>query len=648
MDDMKKPRVRFPLALKLSLVVSAILVFSLGIIIFSVWFLIRTGAAGTAASDNDSINFRVAAAAESVLKEIRGETILLLGSAHAENANRGRIQERLAAHYFERKADIAAVVSVSPDGRAETLINQNFVRSRGISDSLIIEYLNMRGSRLLRDGVETLLVNASPDFYGLPILAARFPYTVGNNLNLAPSVAIVFFSSEVLADYFGYGASQSFLISNSGDVLIQSGDTDAGNLFSNPALSRLYSDGVNHVMTSYHGDASNGVLFASVRRIDFDAALLTVVPGTVVFEGINATTRRNLYLALSVWFISILFFGLFSSRLTRQLRVLEEAAEAIEDGLYRRFIPGKAHDETGFLTERMNALRTALFNFERFTNKQTARLTRKGILAPGGVTKKAVFLFSDIRSFTAISERMDPADVVSFLNDYMQCMVACVMVTGGVIDKFIGDAILAHWGAVTDEPAAGISAESSPDGHAACFRAALRSALLMRTALYCFNQGQEGKKRPYIKIGCGISGGKVAAGLIGTDERLVYTVIGEAVDLAEKAESNNKPYGTEILLAVPGNRIVEEDFITEELPGFNRGPMKLLALINVRSKNETKRLMSELEQLPNINMSVARHCAGADGPKTLKELRVLLGISEVDLSKVLPNEREKKFKVQKP
>ena len=222
------------------------------------------------------------------------------------------------------------------------------------------------------------------------------------------------------------------------------------------------------------------------------------------------------------------------------------------------------------------------------------------------------------------------------------------MATGGVIDKFIGDAILAHWGAVEEEIQDGQDNESLKKSHAGNIKAALRSALLMRASLQCFNQNCGSNRYPYIKIGCGISSGKVAAGLIGTDERLVYTVIGEAVNLAEKAEASNKVYGTEILISSHTAKIVKDDFILESLPALSDVSLKLAALINTKSEEQTNGIQEELERLKGISKCTARHCIGHNGPKNIRELRVLLGINELDYKAVKSDEREKKFKVHRP
>ena len=333
-----------------------------------------------------------------------------------------------------------------------------------------------------------------------------------------------------------------------------------------------------------------------------------------VFEDINNIIRWNIYFAVFVWFISLIIINIFSFSLTKRLGVLKNAAEAIENGYYSLNIPDKAHDEIGFLAGRMNNMRNSLINYEKFTNKQAARLTGKGVLAPEGTIKNAAFLFSNIRSFTEIAENMEPAELAGFLSEYMERMAACVIKTGGAVDNFSGDAILAHWGVIAEDKDSNDEEKN--------IKASLRCALLMRATLKCFNLGVIGKKRPYIRAGIGLSYGKAAAGLIGTKERFVYSVTGEAVSRCEKVEADNQPCGTDILITAQMAKAAKDDFILEKTTG------NYYALINVKGKEEYRLITETMESLPGINMSMAKHCAGAGGPVNLKELRVLLGITK--------------------
>jgi adenylate cyclase len=370
------------------------------------------------------------------------------------------------------------------------------------------------------------------------------------------------------------------MVNDRGDILIHPDADVVSGAVKSVMNTEAPVPGENHVSTHSRG---SGGSFVSMRRIaSGGAAVLTEIEDSVILEGINATTIRNIYFAVSVWFLSLLLIRFFSTRLTRQLQILNEAVEAIEDGRDHGLIPVKTHDETGILTETMNSMNKALLSFERFTNKEIARLAHKGKLTPGGSYKRASFLFSDIRSFTALSENMKPADVVEFLKEYMERMVDCVMVSRGDIDKFIGDAVMAHWGAVQHGES---RTDSSGEQDAL---AAVRAALMMRVSLQCFNRERERDKKSVIKIGCGINSGRVVAGQIGTEERLEYTVIGDAVNLAERSESCNKKLGSDILITEHTWRLAGSRYVTEEMLSFteNGKRIRLFALINVKDPDE--------------------------------------------------------------
>ena len=123
----------------------------------------------------------------------------------------------------------------------------------------------------------------------------------------------------------------------------------------------------------------------------------------------------------------------------------------------------------------------------------------------------------------------------------------------------------------------------------------------------------------------------------------MYTAIGDAVAQAEKLEAFNKQFGTEIQVSSHTANMVKGDFIFEEFISSDT-----FALVNVKSDEQSRLLMMEMEKLPKIRMTIARQYAGPEGPKTLYELRKILDISTDDVNKVFTDDKEKKFKIQKP
>ena len=163
------------------------------------------------------------------------------------------------------------------------------------------------------------------------------------------------------------------------------------------------------------------------------------------------------------------------------------------------------------------------------------RLLESGEEVMQGTAQVATVLFSDIRSFTTLAESMSARDTVSMLNEYFTEMVEVIFQRGGILDKYIGDAIMAIFGAP-------IASDTDPDN-------AVDVANLMIRALQALNGRRRGQKLSPIEIGIGLSTGEVLAGSIGSIKRMDYTVIGDSVNLAARLESANKHYGTAILVS---------------------------------------------------------------------------------------------------
>ena len=144
-------------------------------------------------------------------------------------------------------------------------------------------------------------------------------------------------------------------------------------------------------------------------------------------------------------------------------------------------------------------------------------------------------LFSDIRGFTTMSEKGSPEDVVSQLNELFTRMVGVVFAHRGTVDKFVGDMIMALYGAPLDD-----------EDHA---EHAVQTALAMITTLHQLNREWAGQGKPQLDIGIGINTGEMIAGNVGSDTIMSYTVIGDAVNLGARLESLNKDYGTRIIIS---------------------------------------------------------------------------------------------------
>jgi adenylate cyclase len=179
-----------------------------------------------------------------------------------------------------------------------------------------------------------------------------------------------------------------------------------------------------------------------------------------------------------------------------------------------------------------------------------------------GERREVSILFSDIRGYTTMTENMDPTDVLSLLNKYFETMVEAVFDHEGTLDKFIGDALMAVFGAPLP----------LSENHA---WKAVQSALDMRRRLQEFNQHQLFSGQPKINFGIGISSGDVVSGNVGSQKRMDYTVIGDTVNVSARLEAATKEYLCDIIISEHTYRLCHDRVVVRELD-----------LLRVKGKNQ--------------------------------------------------------------
>ncbi len=607
-------KVRNPIALKLILIITTLVVLSLGTVTVLSSMLIRTEVQLTAETNNHTINAQASDVALNELMFAQDNAFVLMNSLVAmENAPEET--EAFLDFFFERNENIALVMVPNEI----ELLNEAFLEKNEIAKNTIQSLYAGLQDDIERSANGEVLAKNTTVYFGTPSIGLVFPWTVGD----VQSSLLVVISVENLSNTFsGDTINKSFMINDTNSILIHS-DVDMmsseKNMSDFPLVSLMRENSYENRQVVFT-DTDGTEYFGAYTKLPIaDIGICTLVETRVVFESVDAIFYQNIMLGGAVLCLSVLFIWFFARSMTKPIKVLSKASEEIEKGNFSITLLPKHRDEVGFLTTKFSDMCKGLATFGRFVNMDIALKAMSGDLELGGETKKATIFFSDIRSFTAISEKLDPHEVIEFLNDYMTRMVECVIQTNGTVDKFIGDAVMAVWGASSS---AGSEKEDALNG--------IRASLMMRAALMEFNKGRGGDKKPIIKIGCGLNTGSVVAGQMGSSERMEYTVIGDAVNFASRTETLTKPFGADILITENTYELVKDNIIAEEMPSVSvkgkEKPAKIYAVVNMPNENT----------IP---------LCGIRGPKTLDEVRSLLDIPKPDLTQVNPDAEEKKYSI---
>ncbi|MDR1507641.1 MAG: adenylate/guanylate cyclase domain-containing protein [Treponema sp.] len=326
------------------------------------------------------------------------------------------------------------------------------------------------------------------------------------------------------------------------------------------ALLRLLDEESEGLLAAKIGGKER--VFRTFYFIPFQWHLLLSEERSVFYadaESIAAQTAVTLAAALAA---AAALLVLFTRRLTRPLeRVIAAMNGIISGGDLSARVPVEYRDETGHLALTFNtmtgelekayeqikrhAFESALAQkkeerirkiFQKYVPKD---LIDKFFASPEsmlvGDNRTLAILFSDIRSFTTISEGLAPDELVKNLNRYFSGQVDIIMNRGGIVDKYIGDAIMAIWGAPV---------QHDDDAPRAAF-----AGLDMIDAVKEFNKKQNELGKPEFHIGIGINYGIVTVGNIGSERKMDYTVIGDMVNLASRMEGLTKTYHEEILIS---------------------------------------------------------------------------------------------------
>ena len=599
-------KIKFPISLKQILLFSFLIILVLGVSTALVSTLIRADDKIKAEENNFALNGRTAQTVESSFENIQNNSFVLFEAFSTVDSEVGK--KELGQAFFRSNQDVL-FLSSEETGLLLSSSAEKFEES-------IRSFLSSSEAEPLissKDPEQKTVYFNAEKIFDFPSVIFIYKYGPVN----AVKSGIVGFNADSLCELMGTGSNNTTILVDSNARILVNPDFGSSSQVRKDVLN-LVSELIKNSAETNSQTIVDGV-FTAVHQIKDDLFVITTISEKSVYAVINRTTYRIVLFSLAVLFIAIILIRIFSNGITNPIKELVGAAGQIEKGEFELSIKPRTHDEIGLLTESfvqmgkgLSEREKLMVSFSKFTNKTIAQKAASGQLSLGGENRDATIFFSDIRSFTAMSEKMQPNEVVEFLNVYMTKMVDCVNKTGGVVDKYIGDAIMAVWGAP--------ESSGSPASDALN---AVTAALMMRVELFRFNKERAAAGLPPVKIGCGINSGPVVAGQIGSEERMEYTVIGDAVNLASRTEALNKPFATDVLITENTYNLIKDKIVVQEMPG-----------VHVKGKTDA------------IKMFAVINLVGRGRPETIDDVRKIIGTSAPDLSKVNTDDEEKKYNIQ--
>lgn len=325
--------------------------------------------------------------------------------------------------------------------------------------------------------------------------------------------------------------------------------TFMGSFFVLETLNRKFV--LPHFIPDGHISEIKGVFSPSITFIYLLLYLtICLFPCCVIFSSFiinsgfefSSQNIKSIILISILLLLNLLLTIVIARFYSKPLLRLKDCAQNIANGNYDIHTGITTGDELGVLSDTFNDMAVSLkekeLMYDTFGKVVTPEIRNwllQGNTNLGGETVCATILFCDIRGFTTISEQINPKQVVTLLNKYFSSMEQCIVKHNGIINKYIGDAIMAIFGV----PLA--NKNQALDAYNCC--------LDMRKTLIELNKELVAENLPQLKFGIGLHTGNVLAGNIGSNTRMEYTVIGDSVNVASRIESLCKEYNCDLLIS---------------------------------------------------------------------------------------------------
>lgn len=431
--------------------------------------------------------------------------------------------------------------------------------------------------------------------HGIPILTMGIPVSMDENGKVTHFL-IADFELGLLQKAFLDTMDRtrvSFLTDQNGYLIAHANETYAiqrFNMKENPLFQKSMDPLAASNLQTQFIDPATGIeyigAYSKTSNKFFEVITVTQAEKSKVLEPAANVKREAIRIAGQVIAVAFFVSFLFALSLTSPIEKLAELISVVSKGNFNVRARALVHsqDEVGDLAIAFDRMTDGLRErdkmkslFSKFHGSSITEDLLKNNVGRRGTRRQVTVFFSDIRGFTSFSEKHQPEEVVDMLNEYFAVMVSIINKHNGVVDKFIGDAIMAVWGV--------------PKGFPNDTEMAVRACLEMRKALVDLNDQRKSRGKPEIMIGMGLHQGQAISGTIGSDERMEYTVIGDTVNMTSRIEASTKAFGTDFLISESiaesmGEKIRSEFAGLAEAKGKSE-PMKLYKVWAIQNSDKT-------------------------------------------------------------
>lgn len=583
---------RWTIKTKLLGINTFIIILSMGAMIFLATYFFekdtKIRASETSMNIADSVGLSVKIEFQSILEKVS----LFLYSLTIENPNpQANQQNEFHDLFFQNDNDLLLVGEYTRQGDKivpdSTHYNLNSLKEIELTEFDIERSIQMHSRSILESFTGKQLVHNLSLGTKIPTFAISFLRDKNSNDKI---VIVVLKTKKIFIENKG-GINETFLVNDKGEVITHPDEKtvlNEKNLFSIPIVQSLIKSKFDNGQISYKDPENGQKYIGSFKKVGFAGlGVITIVPESKALAEVYNIQKRNILITLIAMCLSFLVIYNFANTLSKPLFKLVTVAKEVEDGIFKVDIQPTTRDEIGLLTNSFKDMGKGLEEREKIKNilgnmidPVVVSEAMKDLQAlKRGSEKQITAFFSDVASFSTISEKLASMDLANLLNEYLSAMTIILKQHDGILDKYIGDAIVGIFNAPIDVQDHSLEAA----------RASVEMIKkLQELRLYWENNHKYIKEAQQMKIRIGLNTGIAKVGFMGTDALASYTMMGDTVNLAARLEAAGKDYGVDILVSESVKEKIQDEMFVQ-----------FLDLVRVKGKNEPVKIFSLIDKKGN-------------------------------------------------